>query len=232
MTVESLDLAVNLARAATQWDAVSGLDATLTRITEGVRQTIPEVACASITTRGPTSVLKTLAPTHVTADQADQLQYEAAEGPCYQVVTSAITLSATEDLATEDRWPNYAPSAVALGVRSQIAVRVYEDGRSRAGLNLYSSQPGIFDSRHRQLVALYATHAAIAMGHATALEQLNQAVLSHKVIGPAIGILMERYSINENAAFEFLIRTSQNSNTKLRTVASELVSDGHLRGQS
>ena len=210
---------------ASQWESVSGLDATLIRVTEGVRQTIPGVAYASITTRSPKGELRTLAPTDVIAGRADQLQYDAAEGPCYEVVTSTSTLTATEDLAAEDRWPNYAPSAAALGVRSQLAVRVYEDGRSRAGLNLYSSQPGIFGSRHRQLVELYAAHAAIAMGHATALEQLNQAVFSHKVIGPAIGILMERYSINENAAFEFLIRTSQNSNTKLRAVASEVVSD-------
>jgi AmiR/NasT family two-component response regulator len=66
------------------------------------------------------------------------------------------------------------------------------------------------------------------MGHATALEELNQAVFSHKVIGPAIGILMERYKINENAAFEFLIRTSQNSNTKLRIVAAGVVSGAEL----
>ena len=227
MTFESLDLAISLARVASEWDSVSGLDGTLIRVTEGVRQTIPEVAYASITTRGPKQELKTLAPTDVIADRADQLQYAAAEGPCYEVVTSDVTLAATEDLVAENRWPTYAPSA-ALGIRSQLAVRVYENGRSRAGLNLYSTQPGIFVSRHRQLVELYAAHAAIAMGHATALEQLNQAVLSHKVIGPAIGILMERYKINENAAFEFLIRTSQTSNTKLRIVAAGVVSGAEL----
>jgi GAF domain-containing protein len=228
MTVEPMELAICLAKVASEWDSLSGLDATLIRITEGVRQTIPEVAYASITTRGPKQELKTLAPTDVIADRADQLQYAAAEGPCYEVVTSTVTLTATEDLTTEHRWPTYAPSAAALGVRSQLAVRVYENGRSRAGLNLYSSQPGIFVSRQRQLVELYAAHAAIAMGHATALEQLNQAVFSHKVIGPAIGILMERYKINENAAFEFLIRTSQTSNTKLRTVAADVVSGAEL----
>ena len=53
-------------------------------------------------------------------------------------------------------------------------------------------------------------------------------MFSHKVIGPAIGILMERYQINENAAFEFLIRTSQTSNTKLRIVAAGVVSGAEL----
>ena len=144
MTVDSSDLAINLAKVASQWESISGLDATLIRVTEGVRQTIPEVAYASITTRSPKGELRTLAPTDVIAGRADQLQYDAAEGPCYEVVTCTTTLTSTEDLAAEDRWPDYAPSAAALGVRSQLAVGVYEDGRSRAGLNLYSSQPGIF----------------------------------------------------------------------------------------
>lgn len=227
MKVESLDLARSLAGVATQWASVSGLDATLSRITEGVQQTIPEVAYASITTRGRNGELQTIAPTDVIADKADQLQYQAAEGPCYEVVTTAADLVATEDLAADTRWPHYAPSADILGVKSQLAVNVYSDSGLRAGLNLYSSQRGVFDIRHRQLVELFAAHAAIAMGHATALEQMNQAVFSHKVIGPAIGILMERYKIRENAAFEFLIRTSQTSNTKLRKVASEIVSDAN-----
>ncbi len=225
MKIDSLDLAISLAKVATEWQSASGLDATLARITEGVQQTIPEIAFASITTRFGKGDLKTLAPTDVIADKADRLQYDAAQGPCYEVVTSTATLVATDDLAADRRWPIYSPSAATLGIKSQLAVRVYDHGRSRAGLNLYSSQPGIFDTRHRQLVELFAAHASIAMGHATALEQLNQAVFSHKVIGPAIGILMERYKIDENAAFEFLIRTSQDSNTKLRKVASEIVSD-------
>ena len=116
MTVESLDLAISLARVASEWDSVSGLDGTLIRVTEGVRQTIPEVAYASITTRGPKRELNTLAPTDVIADRADQLQYAAAEGPCYEVVTTAVTLAATEDLVAEHRWPTYAPSAAALAL--------------------------------------------------------------------------------------------------------------------
>ena len=228
MNVESLDLARSLARVATQWASVSGLDATLFRITEGVQQTIPEVAYASITTRGRMGELQTVAPTDVIADQADQLQYQASEGPCYEVVSTPANLVATADLAADTRWPKYAACADLLGVKSQLAVSVYTDSGLRAGLNLYSTQRGVFDTQHKQLVELFAAHAAIAMGHATALEQMNQAVFSHKVIGPAIGILMERYKIRENAAFEFLIRASQTSNTKLRKVASDIVSDAKL----
>ncbi len=61
------------------------------------------------------------------------------------------------------------------------------------------------------------------MGFATTVDHLNEALSTRKVIGQAIGIAMERYGIDETRAFEFLIRVSQTSNTKLRDVATEIV---------
>jgi hypothetical protein len=42
------------------------------------------------------------------------------------------------------------------------------------------------------LARLFATHAAIALGHAQERENLNAGLQTRKVIGRAIGILMER----------------------------------------
>jgi AmiR/NasT family two-component response regulator len=70
---------------------------------------------------------------------------------------------------------------------------------------------------------LFAVHASIALGHAQQEHQLNQALSSRKVIGQAVGILMERYQIDQDRAFHFLMRVSSTSNIKLRDVAHELV---------
>jgi AmiR/NasT family two-component response regulator len=70
---------------------------------------------------------------------------------------------------------------------------------------------------------LFATHAAIAIGHAHERETLNEALQTRKVIGQAVGILMERYDIDEDRAFAFLVRASSHGNLKLRAVARELV---------
>ena len=43
------------------------------------------------------------------------------------------------------------------------------------------------------------------------------------MIGQAIGILMERYEMDEERAFAFLVRASSQSNIKLRDLAAELV---------
>lgn len=43
------------------------------------------------------------------------------------------------------------------------------------------------------------------------------------MIGQAIGITMERYEMNEDRAFAFLVRASSSSNVKIRDIAQELV---------
>lgn len=40
----------------------------------------------------------------------------------------------------------------------------------------------------------------------------------------AVGMTMERYGLDEERAFSFLVRVSQTSNTKMRLVAKEIIS--------
>lgn len=60
---------------------------------------------------------------------------------------------------------------------------------------------------------------------------LTHAIRSNRTIGVAIGILVERYGITPDVAFGYLRRISQNSNQKLRDLATELVRTGRLLGQ-
>ena len=52
------------------------------------------------------------------------------------------------------------------------------------------------------------------------------------MIGQAIGILLERYRIDADRAFQFLMRASSSSNIKLRDVADEIVSTSIERYRS
>jgi AmiR/NasT family two-component response regulator len=61
------------------------------------------------------------------------------------------------------------------------------------------------------------------LGSVIQIDQLNQAMHTRKVIGQAVGILMERYDIPEDNAFTFLIRASQSDNIKVRDIAQELI---------
>lgn len=55
------------------------------------------------------------------------------------------------------------------------------------------------------------------------IEELRQAVDSHQRIGVAVGILMERYGLDEEVAFSYLVRTSSLANVKLRVIAADIV---------
>jgi len=66
-------------------------------------------------------------------------------------------------------------------------------------------------------------HAGSVIGHAKHHDQLVQAVQTRTDIGKAIGILMARYDLSEDRAFEFLVRVSQDSNTKIRNLARQII---------
>jgi GAF domain-containing protein len=113
---------------------------------------------------------------------------------------------------------------VQLGLRSQLAVKLYVDREGTlGGLNLYSTTSEEIDAEAEATAELFAAHAAIALDNARERDTLNQALHSRKVIGQAIGIIMERYDVSEDRAFAFRVRASSQANLKLRDIAQELV---------
>jgi signal transduction histidine kinase/DNA-binding response OmpR family regulator len=71
----------------------------------------------------------------------------------------------------------------------------------------------------------------LAIGEAeTTVGQLRQALQSNRMIGTAVGIVMSRYELDRERAFQVLVRTSQQSNRKLHDIATEVVRAGSLPG--
>jgi AmiR/NasT family two-component response regulator len=101
---------------------------------------------------------------------------------------------------------------------------VDEDG-TLGGINLYSTSSEEIEPHAPDLAQLFAAQAAMALGHAQEVHHLNEALQSRQRIGEAIGVLNERYKLDQQAAFNFLVRLSSHSNTKLRDVAARLVAD-------
>lgn len=54
-------------------------------------------------------------------------------------------------------------------------------------------------------------------------DQLREALGSRAVIDKAVGALMLRYGVTDDAAFDLLRRWSQTSNIKVRTIANTLI---------
>jgi ANTAR domain/GAF domain len=197
------------------------LKQTLGHIIQSASQNIPGADHVSISFRHGDGHLETLASTDALPEKLDAVQYELGEGPCYDAVTD-VNVTYSANLAIDSRWPLFGAQASSIGVCSQMAIRLHADTKTRTGLNFYSRQVSAFDEPD-DLIALFASHARIALGYAQEVDNLNAAVSTRKIIGEAIGIIRERYQMTDQRAFEFLVRVSQSSNVKLRLVAQEIV---------
>ncbi len=116
-------------------------------------------------------------------------------------------------------------TAAPFGLGSQLSFQFHAEPHAHGALNLYANQPGRIDGETRQLGAMYARLVAIALGWVRHDETMAKALAARTEIGQAIGILMERYRLDPDRAFGFLIRTSQTTNVKLHEVAAGVVAD-------
>jgi AmiR/NasT family two-component response regulator len=66
-----------------------------------------------------------------------------------------------------------------------------------------------------------------ARAMAQEIEHLHHALETRDIIGQAKGILMERFNVDAVAAFQLLVRVSQESNTRLAVIAQKLVDIDH-----
>jgi transcriptional regulator with GAF, ATPase, and Fis domain len=208
------------------------LEETLATITASAIEAVPGVDHASISITGKDGLIQTLAPTDLVAVRADELQYELGEGPCLKAVLEEPVVQ-VDDISSDPRWPQFGPRvAKQFGIGSQLAFQFRADPHVRGGFNLYSNEAHQISMETRQLAALFANMAAVALGWTRQEETLNDALATRNLIGQAVGIVVERYKVDSDRAFSFLVRTSQSSNTKLRDVAAGIVADADSKAAS
>ncbi|MEJ7633268.1 GAF and ANTAR domain-containing protein [Aeromicrobium sp.] len=196
-------------------------DSTLAAITAAAVEVLPDVDFASITVKHSDDTIATAAPTDPLVLDLDGAQYRLKEGPCYDAAVETVHVI-SPDLASDRRFPEYGPYVVSKGIRAQAGLRLFDAPSSQGALNLYSHRAGAFED-FETLANLFAHQAAVALSYAREIADLDQALKSRTTIGQAIGILTERYGLNEERSFAFLTRLSQHRNVKLRLVAAEIV---------
>jgi len=171
--------------------------------------------------------LETVAATDSAIGELIAKQMELQEGPVLSVLHDGHSVI-VDDTHTEARWPRWASTAAAVGLRSTLVVRLFTSDRTMGTLNLYDSHADHFSTADLQVAHLLARHAAIAVSRVQNEDNLWRAVDSRKIIGQAQGILMERYALDADQAFEVLRRYSQHGNMKLRNVAEMVVDTRRL----
>jgi GAF domain-containing protein len=152
-----------------------------------------------------------------------QQQIEEGTGPLLTAIDQQNVLL-IPDTAAETRWsPRWADEVATAGIRSAMHVPLMLAGHAQAVLSLYSDQPDAFDTDDVAIAHILARHASVAIASARHDASMAQAIDARKLVGQAMGILMERYDLDGDRAFEVLKRYSQDTNRKLRDVAQELV---------
>ncbi|MFF0341630.1 GAF and ANTAR domain-containing protein [Kribbella sp. NPDC004875] len=150
-------------------------------------------------------------------------QVRFGEGPLITAVQQDKELL-IPDVLVETRWSQtWTNAALVAGIRSAIHIPVRVRRDPGAVLSLFSGTPGGFDDDDLAVAHLLAGQAAVAI--ARARDDRNPAVATdvRRLIGQALGILMERYDLDDERALEVLRQYSKNSKRKLRDVAQELI---------
>ncbi|MBV9594273.1 MAG: GAF and ANTAR domain-containing protein [Actinobacteria bacterium] len=219
-------LARDLSELAREMQADESMEALLQRIVtaavaevEGAQYAgISEIRARTVTTRAMTDEL---------VRRIDQLQYDLGVGPCLSSLREQETVR-SDDLAEEQRWPQFASAAVEQGVLSMLSVQLFVEGANLGALNLYAGRRKAFDQHDESVAMLLASHAAIAMKGTAVEANLRTALRSRDLIGQAKGILMERFKVNEAQAFDVLVMFSQRTHRKLNDIATDVAATGAL----
>jgi GAF domain-containing protein len=206
---------------------------TVADLTKTVMPGNPEASVLLLVKDWPTTVVST----GQLATDLDETQYDRGHGPCLH---AARTGEVTEipDTRAEDRWPDYTPRAVERGNLSSLSIplAIDQDQQVSGALNIYARRPDAFDEASRSVATRFGPYAAVAAGNLYAYQSardmadnLQTALESRAVIDQAKGILMERYKVTADQAFQLLARASMTTNRKLRDISDDLVRTGELR---
>lgn len=210
---------------------------------EGLLQPVADLAAAAVpgeTEASVTLIVKdhpsTVAATGQVALDLDETQYHWGQGPCLHAARST-ELTEIADTRTETRWPRYARRAAEHGNLSSLSVPLLVDADESVlgALNLYAREPQAFDEGTRSAAQAFGPYAAVAAGNMYAYQNaraladnLQVALRSRAVIDQAKGMLMERYKVGPEEAFQLLARSSMHANRKVRDIAEQLLCTGDL----
>jgi GAF domain-containing protein len=171
----------------------------------------------------------TVACTDPVAAKVDEAQYELDDGPCLHAMRNG-RLVRIEDTADKMRWPDFEAQAESRGIRSCLALPLSAGGQPVGALNLYARAASAFGPAEARNAENFAEGASGALtlavrlaSQAALIEQLRSSLVSRAVIDQALGMVMARQRCTQARAFAILRSASQNSNVKLRDIASAII---------
>ena len=185
---------------------------------------VPGAEYAGITLADRHGKLETTAATHPLVHRVDALQYQLKQGPCVDAVQGRWE-ARSDDLRLDVRWPKYGPLAADLGIVSQMGIELFDEPGLIAGLNLYSSTVGAFDDDTVEAAMLFAIQATHTLGRVMTQKRLSDAMTTSTTIGRATGVVMQRFRLSADRAFELLTRVSRVHDVTIEMLAEQILDE-------
>jgi GAF domain-containing protein len=167
----------------------------------------------------------------------DESQYERGHGPCLDASAGTASLS-VPDTSAEGRWPDWAHIAQQAGAHSSLSIGLPVHEKVTGALNIYATKPHAFDDDAITIAQTFAGFAAVGLANAHLYEtqatlagHMQKAMESRAVIEQAKGIIMGERRCSAEEAFAILTKLSQDTNRKLRDVATALVTKAAVPGK-
>ncbi len=224
------DALERLGRMSLREQSMEGVLQTVVDLTKAVIPGSPEASVTLLVNDEPTTPVYT----GQLALDLDESQFSRGYGPCLHAAGDGEWVEVA-DARTDPRWRDYVERAVERGSLSSLSVPLPISEGIAGGLNIYAREPNSFQADSRSVAAQFVPYAAVAVGNVHAYESareladnLQLALESRAVIDQAKGVLMERFKLTADQAFQLLAQVSMRTNSKIRTVADHLVHTGDL----
>jgi len=179
--------------------------------------------------------LRNLAVSDPRAGLLEELQEEHGEGPCVDAFEDKQPVAA-DDLASDDRWPAFAPAAVGGGLVAVLASPIPYSDHAVGVVVVFAGDPHPWTEAEQEaivafteLVALLILNAMEASERGKLAGELQLALSSRVVIEQAKGVLVGRHGLTTRQAFERLRRQARDQRRPLSEVARAVVSAAEHR---
>ena len=176
--------------------------------------------------------LRFMASSNETGEMLELLQLQNAEGPCLDCFIGKQPVINADLAAASERWPRFAPSALAAGFRSVHAFPMRLRDTVIGALNLFGRAESEFAEDEVRVVQAMADVATIALlqersiARSDALTgQLQGALNSRVLLEQAKGAFAQREGTSPEEAFTRLRARARSNHRRLIDVAEEVLSE-------
>jgi hypothetical protein len=165
-------------------------------------------------------------------EQLEMLQAQEEEGPCVDVMASAVSLRVAGADTIRKRWPEVGQTIVEAGFGFVAAHPMAWHGRVLGGLNLFAAEPPPDDSGSGPVEALgraFADLATVVLVHTAVLPpdqittRVHAAVVAREVVEQAKGVLAQLRAVGIPEAGRLLQEMARLSGRSLSVTAAELI---------